>query len=138
MATSSLKLGPQLRKISAKSMEKAERVVKASLIELGTNVITRTPVDTGQARRNWLYAYGAADRSTTTETDRTGGERIGALTKSVSVLDIGDEFYMTNSLPYIKRLEYEGWSNQAPSGMVRVSTVDWPQIVDINVKRQSK
>ena len=33
----------------------------------------------------------------------------------------GNVVYLTNNLPYAQRLEYEGWSKQAPAGMVRVN-----------------
>ena len=33
----------------------------------------------------------------------------------------GDVIYWHNRVPYIRRLEFEGWSNQAPSGFLRHS-----------------
>lgn len=135
---STLPLGQQLRNIKHKQLERAERVVKASLFELGANVIVSTPVDTGTARRNWMYAYGAPDDSTTESTDKSGSERQGALGRELNVLDIGDTFYMTNSLPYIERLEYEGWSEQAPVGMLRTNIANWQTIVKTNTRRQNK
>jgi hypothetical protein len=37
---------------------------------------------------------------------------------------------MINALPYGPRLEYEGWSSQAPAGMVRISVVEFQTFVD--------
>jgi hypothetical protein len=36
--------------------------------------------------------------------------------------------YLTNALPYARRLEY-GWSKQAPSGMVRISAMRFAEAV---------
>jgi len=41
-------------------------------------------------------------------------------------------------LPYIERLEYEGWSAQAPSGMLRVSLAEFPRIVENEIKKRRK
>ena len=39
----------------------------------------------------------------------------------------GQTIFITNSLPYAYRLEYDGWSRQAPAGMVRVTVVEFAQ-----------
>ena len=133
MSLTAVKLGPQLRKIAKTELGKVEKVVRSSFIELGTNIITSTPVDEGRLIANWMVAIGSADTSTTTDTDVSGGESMGRLTQKVSALDLGQELYMTNSLPYAERIEYEGHSSQkAPAGMVRVNVADWTQIVNRN------
>ena len=43
-----------------------------------------------------------------------------------------------NSLPYIRPLEYEGHSKQAPAGMVRVSVTEFQTFVDNAVKALPK
>ena len=35
---------------------------------------------------------------------------------------------LINETPYAQRVE-EGWSTQAPAGMLRVSLLEWPQII---------
>ena len=37
---------------------------------------------------------------------------------------LGDIFYMTNNLPYAARIEFDGWSQQAVQGMMRVSVIE--------------
>lgn len=104
---------------------------------LWENIIKRTPVDTGRARSNWNVSKNLPD---TTVSDST--------VKSVTLQDVppakGDEdYYITNNLPYIKMLEYggysknsttgktvNGFSKQAPHGMVGVTVADAQRLYD--------
>ena len=45
---------------------------------------------------------------------------------------------MMNNLPYGPRLEYEGWSSQAPAGMVQVSVTEAQTFVNNAVSGLSK
>ena len=70
--------------------------------EISHRTWIRTPVDSGDARRNWK------------------GEGLYSETYTY--------FNDLKTIPYIRRLEY-GWSPQAPNGMVRISAAEWPEIV---------
>lgn len=94
---------------------------RAALFRTGQQVITMSPVMSGRFKGNWLYSYDDPDTSTSNMVDLSGQERIGALNKTLSEIESHTVFYMTNSLPYAFRLEYEGWSKNVPDGMVRVS-----------------
>jgi len=98
---------------------------------LWLNIIKRTPIDTGRARANWHVSKNMPDTRVTDET-----------TQSVAVTDVprsnADEpYYIANNLPYINKLEYggygdnspsgktvNGYSKQAPHGMVGVTVAD--------------
>ncbi len=71
----------------------------------------------GRFRANWNVSFGQADETTVDVTDQARSQ--GELQK-VFTLPIGGVMYLTNSLPYAKRLE-DGWSTQAPTGMVKLS-----------------
>jgi len=43
-------------------------------------------------------------------------------------------YTITNEQPYAFRVE-TGWSTQAPTGMMRVSALEWPNIVERNRKK---
>lgn len=120
-------LGKRVKKYKADY----EQVAKASLVRVGSQVVQRTPKDTGRAQGNWNSAYGALDSST----QEDGKDSIGELNVSIEGLEIGTVFYFTNNLPYIQRLEYEGWSEQAPQGMLRISTQQFPRIVEEEAKK---
>ena len=95
------------------------RLGKAAGFELGRRIMRRTPVDTGRARANWNASIGAPD---TTTTENTSFMSALSNLQSVSAgfdLFKGQEFWISNGLPYIQPLE-NGHSAQAPKGfMVR-------------------
>lgn len=102
-------------------------VATEALINLSATIIIKTPVDTGLAANNW---------QPTTMSPATGtviiGDRASQLTdvqNSVAV-SIGSVYYLVNNLPYIRRLEYESWSDKAPRGMVRVSIEEFEIFID--------
>lgn len=109
--------------------ELPEKVVRGTLIGMGSKIIKRSPVDTGRFRNNWQFSIDAP----ATGKDPSGSnqaELVNAATKMVP----GNTFYMTNNLPYAERLEY-GWSNQAPQGMVRVTLGEYKQIIELAAEK---
>lgn len=104
----------------AKTKGGAQTVIKATILDLSQGIIRGTPVDTGRARANWIPSVGSPDTAVTAEIDKSGDKSLGAVAVEVNYA-YGDIFYLTNSLPYIKRLEYDAWSQQAPGGFVRLS-----------------
>lgn len=85
--------------------------------QLSISVIKKSPVKSGRFRGNWMSEIGVS--SSLVEMERREDSAIAqALMKAE--LASGKVFYLTNNLPYARRLEY-GWSKQAPQGMVRLS-----------------
>lgn len=113
------------------SKDKIDRVVKDSTQVLLSNVIYGTPKDTGAAQGNWQASVGQPKTGTT---DRTGADAAVAEMKSVVPDEAGNVVYLSNNLPYIRKLEY-GHSQQATQGMVRVNAVMWPQIVQEQIAK---
>jgi len=107
-----------------------DKAVIAVCAKASTEIIRKTPVDTGRARGNWFATIG--NTSTDTSEVRTDGEAIGdAITTSMKAS--GNIFYLTNNLPYIRRLEY-GYSKQAINGMVRLTIAEIEQDLQRNFK----
>lgn len=75
----------------------------------------------GRFRANWNVSSNNPDLTTSESTDQSRGNREAA--KALN-LPIGGIVYLSNGLPYGRRLEYEGWSSQAPAGMVRLSLTE--------------
>lgn len=95
-------------------------VQKEACKEISTLIATRTPVDTGELRKSWTPSIGSI------KADNSGGESIAAV---VSRLKVGDTYNFANAQPYVRRIEYEGHSKQAPQGMFRRSVAEWQKIV---------
>lgn len=121
-----------LKKWGAKALVRADKVRRASILELFSLVIDATPVDTGRLRGNWQTSINSPARSTTLRDDKAGtAAKAEALANLGSLVDV---VFMTNNLPYAERIEYEDYSAQAPGGMVRKNTIRWPNIVAAKAK----
>ena len=114
-----------LSKAIERAQKDAELIVKKAAIGVFSSVIDKSPVDTGRFRANWNISFSAPDESVSEDTDKTGAESKGRVYKAMSGYKLKDQsIYLTNSLPYAMRLE-EGWSGQAPQGMVRLSVMEF-------------
>jgi len=129
-----MSLTTDLQRIAQRNKAKMVKVAQNSLMRIGGAIVLRSPVDTGRFRANLLSAYGLPDTGSAETFDKSGSAAIGKLKSSLAVLDTGQFFYFTNSLPYAERLEY-GWSQQAPGGMVRVSVASWQSIVEDEIRK---
>lgn len=71
-----------------------------------------TPVRSGRARANWRCLVGSPDYSADAGTEFDPFRASSAF----SAVKAGEKLCITNSVPYIGRLE-AGWSVQAPAGI---------------------
>lgn len=127
MATWSVNL-EKYAKVQKKHIKDVRRVFTFMLYD---NIVMRTPVDTGRARGNWNVSTGTEDSSTS---ERTTPKFTNF--KQIPEAEGDQSYFITNNLPYIKKLEYggypkhpkngsgktvNGYSRQAPNGMVGVT-----------------
>lgn len=106
-----------------KASKTADAEVRKICLDLVTGIVLKTPVDTGRARANWFTSIGSPSANVTNSTDPSGSSSISSALGAISNAT-GNVLWITNNLPYIYRLEFEGWSKQAPAGMVRVTIND--------------
>ena len=106
-----------------------EKVVRGTLIDLAQKVIVRSPVDTGRFRNNWNSSINTPNSATTTTADASGSKAKSQAVNTIKSMDMGSTFYMTNNLPYAKRLEF-GYSDQAPNGMVRITVAEFQNAIN--------
>ena len=125
-----MSLTSDLKKFAKLSIEKQDRVVRGSFIQLGNEMEFKSPVDTAAFKDSWIGAIGSpSDR-----TFEPGRNAVGALVAMLGGFRIGEVFYYTNSMPYALRLEY-GWSEQKDAtGMVRLTARRWPKIVNEQIR----
>lgn len=146
----------------AKAMEEFEKftyttinyIVKVIASELFEDIIRQTPMLTGRARSNWVFSAGKTKtyktigprkvtKKTKTAFDQSGDNAVkkveNGLRRAPTVIKKGKptgiQYYLTNQVPYILRLEYgseapdggypagpgttNGFSKKAPAGMAR-------------------
>ncbi len=115
-----------------KALVRIDKIRRASILELFSLVIDGTPVDTGMLRGNWQTTINSPSTSRIDRLDKGGmAAKAEALANLGSLLDV---VFLTNSLPYVERIEYEGYSHQAPAGMVRVNKAKWSRIVEAKAR----
>lgn len=110
----------QVRRWSEKTKGKMDQAVRKITLDVFSNVIRMSPVDTGRFKGNWQPAVGTMPGGVIEATDPSGNVVIAKVQGVTSDVEAGDVIYMVNNLPYAQRLE-DGWSNQAPSGMVALT-----------------
>lgn len=139
-----MSFGLDLSRFATKTSAKANAIVRKIVIDVGTALVMKSPVGDadywimpappgyvgGRFRANWQYGLSAFDASTTEGIDASGTGTIGTIVGKIPADAGGKIHYITNSLPYSKRLE-EGWSKrQAPHGMVAITVLEFKPIVD--------
>lgn len=110
-----------IKKFRKKSLARTLDVKRAVAIKLFSAVILDTPVLTGRLRGNWRISLNQADRTVSeTDKDKSGSLVTTLIGRTAGTADIDDTIILSNSLPYVARIEYEGHSSvKAPQGMVR-------------------
>lgn len=122
----------QLRSFSRNTGIKFDTVLRKVVIDITSDIVRMTPVDTGHARSNYFWGVQRVS-AVDSAMSANGAPSIGrAFTFSESV-KAGGVCYITNNLPYIMRLEY-GHSTQAPAGMARVTVARWQNLVNAAVR----
>lgn len=92
-------------------------------LEALSRIVLRTPVDTGRARGNWMVSIGNLRPRFSEKSDKQGQETISRGSAELIELVAFQDIYISNSLPYILRLEH-GYSRQAPNGMVSLTLAE--------------
>jgi len=85
----------------------------------------------GRFRGNWQYGnlgQQSVPMQRLDDIDPSGAISISRITKGVLEAEPANMHYLVNNLPYAQRLE-NGWSKQAPQGMVALTVVEFQDIV---------
>jgi len=132
-----------ISKFIAKAKANGEQVVQKVGADVLASVVDKTPVGDpslwkskppkgyvgGRLRANWNVSFGAPDISTTTTVDAAGGATKSRGVEIIAQWDGQADIYVMNSLPYVRPIEYEGHSLQAPAGMVRITVAEFQTFV---------
>jgi hypothetical protein len=124
-----------ISKFGKKAVVAADKVRRASIIELTNLIILATPVDTGRLRGNWHTMLNAPYPGASERKDKTGREAMAEVLANLGSL--ADVVYFVNNLPYVEPIEFDGHSAQAPDGMLRKNVARWKEIVAAKAKGYS-
>ena len=124
--------------------EKTGEIVRKVILEIGDRLVTRSPVGDakywkypappgytgGRFRGNWQYGYGAAPQGQYDVIDKSGALSLGRIESGVASSQAAGFHWIANNLPYSERIEM-GWSRQAPQGIIGLTELEFPQIVEM-------
>lgn len=105
-----------------------DQVVRKVVLDVGSSVVLKTPVDTGRARANWQYGVDVRPAGELDATDRSGSATISSFAAAVPEAAARVTHWFSNNLPYIEALE-RGHSKQAPAGMVGITLVEYQDYI---------
>ena len=141
-----------LQKFAAKTKERADAVVGGVVVNIASRLDERSPVGDGSYwkrpppkgyvgghfRANWQLGVGLAPSGEVNAVDPSGAATQGRIVASVPADAAGRVYYIVNNAPYAHRLE-DGWSRQAPNGMVRLAAQRWPAVVaEVSARAQAR
>lgn len=133
----------QLKAFADKTNKKANDVVGLVTVKIAQRLDQRSPVGDasywknkppkgyvgGRFRGNWQLGVGAIPAGETGRIDPSGGETVSAIIATIPTQPAGTVMYLANNVPYAQRIE-EGWSRQAPEGLVALTAMEFQQVVD--------
>lgn len=124
------KFALDIRKFADKAGKNAERVVRKVCFDIERGIVDLTPFDTGILSANWIASVGSPYKGQVSTPGRPNNDQ--AIQDSP-----GNVWYLTNNLPYAAVAEFgqygsppgsangpktrNGYSTQAPAGMVRIT-----------------
>lgn len=116
-------------------------VLQTIVFKIGESVVRLSPVDTGRFRGNWQLTIDGTSSSSLVRYDKDGQSTINEIASKANSFTAGQVAYIQNHVLYGNDLEYglyngptakvtdEGFSKQAPSGMVRITEMQFSNIV---------
>ena len=105
-------------------------VIRKAELQMLSEVVLGTPVDTGRARGNWQFSEGRPATGELNTFDKTGlGTMANAATEIAAAKVGGPDWFLSNNVPYILMLEF-GHSKQAPAGFARIAAARFGQNVE--------
>lgn len=143
-----MSFGNELRAFAAKTGGKLEDVAREVVLNVGRSVVEKSPVGDasywksppppgyvgGRFRANWQHGFGSPAIGALDDIDPSGGVSIAHIQSGVEGNPAAGVHFISNNLPYAQRLE-DGYSSQAPSGMIGLTAIEFKDIVNISVQK---
>lgn len=119
----------KIAKFGKDATASAIRIRRAFTISLFNSVIQDTPVETGRLRGNWQTTEGKPAVGELDRLDKTGTKARREVEQNVTGED--GSIYLTNNLPYVERIEFDGHSSvKAPAGMVHKNVLRVQELIN--------
>jgi hypothetical protein len=132
--------------IIKKTKNNTRKAVAAGCLDITKEIIQRTPVDTGRLKGNWIPDINNIPDYSLDTYDKSGNKAISKASSETNKIQIGDIYFLINNLVYAPVAEYglypipggektiNGYSTQAPAGMVRTTVEEADYLIQKAVK----
>lgn len=131
-----------LQRFAEKCKDKADAAVGNIVVRIAAEVDRRSPVGDatywkhpapkgytgGHFRANWQLGIGTMPAGVVLGVDKQGAATQGRIIAAIPSEASGKVYFLTNNAPYAQRLE-NGWSRQAPAGVVGLTVTMFGEIV---------
>lgn len=118
--------------------EKLLEAFRLAVVEVGEELIRRSPVDSGRFVNNWMTENSKwpskRRRNTPDPSAAAALEELRSVAASMTLESMRRGVTITNNSAYARVLEF-GSSAQAPEGMVRVTEAMWADIFERAVRK---
>lgn len=118
-----------LARLVGRAKGNIEQAVRQTVVLAAQGVVMNSPVDTGRLRASWNFSVGRPDGATSERVDKSGGATLNRIASAMQGQKPGPSFYIVTGLPYARRIEYEGYSQKAPQGMVGITLANLPDAI---------
>ena len=128
----------QIGRWGKKTMDKNDAVRRAVILKLFTSIIRDTPVLTGRLRGSWRCSVGHPNLSVNPpDTINSPANAIASVVSAAASSKGSDVVVLSNALPYVFPIEYEGHSKKSPGGMVRRNIARFRQLIKSEIQTLS-
>jgi hypothetical protein len=103
--------------------EGISRAVRKLVLDLHSNIVRRSPVDTGRFRANNQVSLNSIPADAVLAFEKNGNGTVSVGEAVMIRFSIGDTIFLYNNVEYALALEY-GHSTQAPEGVYRLSAME--------------
>ena len=112
----------EVRAVTVALREVTSEAVKKIVLDVTSNLIETTPVDTGWARNNWVPSIKEPiERAVGTREEPVSGQQQVGIAEVATTYKLEDgPVYISNNVPYIGNLN-DGSSKQAPTDFVFIA-----------------
>lgn len=130
----------QIAAFAARAGANADLVVRKVVLDVMTSLVMKSPVGDpdlwkdppppgyvgGRFRGEWQYSFNEPASALTNTIDADGMVSIG---RAANINPAAGVHYLTNLMPYGRKLEYDGHSSQCPDGFVGITVREFEAIV---------
>lgn len=131
-----------LQKFAEKAKDKADDAVANIVVRVAAELDKRSPVGDaaywispppkgylgGHFRANWQLGVGVMPQGERAGVDPNGTVALPGIIAEIPEQASGKVYFLGNNTPYSRRIE-DGWSRQAPQGLVGLTATMFQQIV---------